>query len=76
MKVCVGDRNFDDAVTGTGRDVLRDCIDTELSNLSSDFGLTIDNVARPEVMLSPEVQAGLTASCSCGSRPSRHARMN
>jgi hypothetical protein len=59
MKVCVGDRNFDDAVIGTGRDVLRDCIDTELSNLSSDFGLSIDNVAVPEVMLSPEVQAGL-----------------
>jgi regulator of protease activity HflC (stomatin/prohibitin superfamily) len=59
MKVCVGDRNFDDAVIGTGRDVLRDCIDTELGELSSDFGLTIDNVAVPEVTLSPEVQAGL-----------------
>ncbi len=59
MKVCVGDRNFDDAVIGTGRDVLRDCIDVELGNLSSDFGLAIDNVAVPEVTLSPEVQAGL-----------------
>jgi regulator of protease activity HflC (stomatin/prohibitin superfamily) len=59
MKVCVGDRNFDDAVIGTGRDVLRDCIDTELGELSSDFGLAIDNVAVPEVTLSPEVQAGL-----------------
>lgn len=59
MKVCVGDRNFDDAVIGTGRDVLRDCIDQELGGLSDDFGLAIDNVAVPEVTLSPEVQAGL-----------------
>ena len=59
MKVCVGDRNFDDAVIGTGRDVLRDCIDDELDRLSTDFGLTIDNVAVPEVMLSTEVQVGL-----------------
>lgn len=59
MKVCVGDRNFDDAVIGTGRDVLRDCIDIELGELSNDFGLAIDNVAVPEVTLSPEVQAGL-----------------
>ena len=59
MKVCVGDRNFDDAVIGTGRDVLRDCIDDELDRLSTDFGLTIDNVAVPEVMLSAEVQVGL-----------------
>lgn len=59
MKVCVGDRNFDDAVIGTGRDVLRDCIDVELGELSNDFGLSIDNVAVPEVTLSPEVQAGL-----------------
>lgn len=59
MKVCVGDRNFDDAVIGTGRDVLRDCIDTELDLLASDFGLAVDNVAVPEVTLSPEVQAGL-----------------
>lgn len=59
MKVCVGDRNFDDAVIGTGRDVLRDCIDVELDKLSSDFGLTVDNVAVPNVTLSPEVQVGL-----------------
>jgi hypothetical protein len=59
MKVCVGDRNFDDAVIGTGRDVLRDCIDTELDLLASDFGLAVDNVAVPEVTLSPEVQVGL-----------------
>ena len=59
MKVCVGDRNFDDAVIGTGRDVLRDCIDDELDRLSTDFGLAVDNVAVPEVMLSTEVQVGL-----------------
>jgi hypothetical protein len=59
MKVCVGDRNFDDAVIGTGRDVLRDCIFNELDKLSVDFGLNIANVVVPQVILSPEVQVGL-----------------
>lgn len=61
MKVCVGDRNFDDNVVGTARDELRNCIDTELSDLASNFGLQIENVVVPNVMLSPEVQAALDA---------------
>ena len=40
MKVCVGDRNFDDAVIGTARDELRACIDDELNKLAGNFGLT------------------------------------
>ncbi|HXF60606.1 MAG TPA: SPFH domain-containing protein [Caldilineaceae bacterium] len=59
MKVCVGNRNFDDAVIGTGRDELRECIDDELNKLADNYGLTVDNVAVPEVILSPEVQARL-----------------
>jgi regulator of protease activity HflC (stomatin/prohibitin superfamily) len=59
MKVCVGNRGFDNAVIGTGRDELRACIDEELSKLSDNYGLTVDNVAVPEVILSPEVQARL-----------------
>jgi multidrug efflux pump subunit AcrA (membrane-fusion protein) len=59
MKVCVGDRTFDDSVIGAARDALRDCIDDELNELAFDFGLNVDNVTVPEVVLSPEVQAGL-----------------
>lgn len=61
MKVCVGDRNFDDNIIGTARDELRACIDTELSDLAANFGLGIENVVVPEVILSPEVQAALDA---------------
>lgn len=32
MKVCVGDRTFDDNIIGTARDALRACIDDELSD--------------------------------------------
>jgi len=61
MKVCVGDRNFDDAVIGTARDELRGCIDAEVNKLAENFGLKVENVAVPEVILSSEVQAGLDA---------------
>lgn len=60
-KVCVGDRTFDEAVVGTARDLLRNCIDDELSRLADNFGLNIDNVVLPDVILSPEVQRGLDA---------------
>lgn len=59
LKVCVGDRGFDDAVIGTGRDELRNCIDDEVNLLASNFGLIVANVAVPEVILSPDVQSGL-----------------
>jgi hypothetical protein len=59
MKVCVGNRKFDDAVIGSGRDELRGCIDDEISNLALPLGLEVRNVAVPQVTISPEVQAGL-----------------
>lgn len=59
MKVCVGDRSFDDNVIGTGRDELRNCVDDELNELAGNYGLRVDNVVVPEVILSPEVQASL-----------------
>ena len=59
MKVCVGNRGFDDNVIGSGRDDLRECIDNEVNKLAENFGLTIDNVAVPEVILSADVQARL-----------------
>lgn len=61
MKVCVGDRTFDDNVVGTARDVLRTCIDEEVSELATNFGLRIENVVVPDVILSPEVQVALDA---------------
>lgn len=59
MKVCVGDRNFDDAVIGAARDQLRDCIDTELDELAKNYGLNVQNVAVPDVILLPDAQARL-----------------
>jgi SPFH domain / Band 7 family len=59
MKVCVGNKKFDDAVIGSGRDVLRGCIDEEISSLAQPLGLEVRNVAVPQVTISPEVQAGL-----------------
>ena len=61
MKVCVGDKKFDEAVIGSGRDALRSCIDDELSGLSEPLGLEVRNVAVPQVTISPEVQAALDA---------------
>ncbi len=61
MKVCVGDRNFDDNIIGTARDELRACVDEELSVLADNFGLDIQNVVVPEVILSTEVQSALDA---------------
>ena len=61
MKVCVGDRTFDDNIIGTARDELRACTDAELSELASNYGLEIENVVVPEVILSPEVQTALDA---------------
>ena len=61
MKVCVGERPFDDAIIGTARDELRSCVDEELSQLATNFGLQIENVVVPEVVLSPEVQTALDA---------------
>jgi hypothetical protein len=59
MKVCVGERIFDEAIIGNARDDLRACIDDELSQLAGNYGLQIENVVVPEVVLSPEVQAAL-----------------
>lgn len=61
MKVCVGDKKFDEAVIGSGRDNLRNCIDEELSALAEPLGLEVRNVAVPQVIISPEVQAALDA---------------
>ena len=61
MKVCVGDRTFDESVIGTARDELRQCIDLELNGLVSEYGFRVGNLVVPEVILSPEVQTALDA---------------
>lgn len=61
MKVCVGDRTFDNNIIGTSRDELRSCIEQELDELVAQIGLKIDNLVVPEVILSPEVQTALDA---------------
>ncbi len=59
MKVCVGNRTFNDAVIGSARDELRACIDLELNKLAENVGLVVENVAVPEVIIAPEAQARL-----------------
>jgi hypothetical protein len=61
MKVCVGDRSFDDNVVGAARDVLRQCIDDELNTRAANFGLRVENLVVPDVILSPAVQSALDA---------------
>lgn len=61
MKVCVGERTFDDSIIGNARDALRACIDEQVNQLAANFGLRIQNVVVPEVILSPEVQSALDA---------------
>ena len=59
MKVCIGDRTFDDNVVGTARDELRACIDAELNDLTGRLNLIVENLVVPDVILSPEVQVAL-----------------
>lgn len=61
MKVCIGGRTFDDNTIGSARDDLRSCIDDELNEMADSVGLIVRNVVVPEIILSPEVQAGLDA---------------
>lgn len=61
MKVCVGERTFNDSIIGSARDVLRSCVDEELSATAANLGLQIENVVVPEVVLSAEVQTALDA---------------
>ncbi len=61
MKVCVGNKPFQDSVIGSDRDSLRKCIDDELNNLTENYGITVTNLTVPNVALSPEVQALLDA---------------
>ncbi|MEM7334531.1 MAG: SPFH domain-containing protein [Chloroflexota bacterium] len=59
MKVCVGERTFDDNIIGTARDDLRICIIDSVQSQADEIGLRIENLVVPEVILSPEVQAAL-----------------
>jgi len=57
MKVCVGDRTFNDNVIGTARDEVRMCIDDAIDTLLGGIGLSVRNVTVPNIILGVEVQA-------------------
>ena len=59
MKSCIGDRSFNESVIGASRDELRLCVDSEINRLANELGLTVRNVAIPNVILAPEAQASL-----------------
>jgi hypothetical protein len=59
MKVCVGQRTFEEAAVGENRNGLTDCIDVQLSALAQPFGLDVNNVSVPNVIISAAVQASL-----------------
>ena len=61
MKVCVGERTFDDNIIGSARDELRQCIADSLQESANNLGLRVENVVVPEVVLSAEVQVALDA---------------
>lgn len=61
MKVCVGDRTFDENIIGTARDELKECVDDEVNLSAANFGLRVENMVIPEVILSQEVQTQLDA---------------
>lgn len=61
IKVCVGDLNFSDAVVGSARDVLRECVERELNTLAIGYGLTVKNVVVPNVKISEAVQKSVDA---------------
>ena len=57
IKVCVGDSDFKDAVVGSARDKLRDCVDTEIDKLAKGYGLEVRNIVVPNIILSNEVRS-------------------
>jgi regulator of protease activity HflC (stomatin/prohibitin superfamily) len=61
MKVCVGDRPFNESILGSNRDELRNCIDDELNKLMANYGMGVANVTVPNVTLSDEVKGLLDA---------------
>ncbi len=61
MKVCVGGKTFQDAAVGASRNDLRECIDNELTKLTADIGLVIQNLVVPDIILSEQSKQNLDA---------------
>ena len=59
MKVCVGDRTFEEAAIGATRNDLRICIQDEIRSYALPYFLTINNVIVPEIIISLPVQEQL-----------------
>lgn len=61
MKVCVGERTFEQAAVGEQRNDLFVCIDEQLSSLMSEYGIEVKNVVVPNIAISTTMQAQLDA---------------
>lgn len=55
-KECVGERTFDNAVVGTARGELRQCIQDTLGALAKGYGLKVGNITVPDVILDEQQQ--------------------
>lgn len=60
MKVCIGERTFEESVVGEARDRVRVCIAGEVVELATNYGLQVRNLVVPDVILD-EHQKGLIA---------------
>lgn len=61
IKVCVGDRTFEQAAVGTNRDDLGNCIDTTMDRLLANFGLVVENVVVPDIAISDRARERINA---------------
>jgi len=59
MKSCVGDRGFEAAIVGGGRDELSTCLEEGLNKRFVPFGMAIANITVPNVTIHPSVQEKL-----------------
>lgn len=61
IKVCVGDRTFEQAAVGTNRDDLGNCIDSTMDRLLANFGLIVENVVVPDIAISERARERINA---------------
>lgn len=57
MKVCVGQNDLRGNAVAEGRDILRNCIETELEDLAREIGLYVNNVVVTDVQASEQAMA-------------------
>lgn len=57
MKVCVGQNDLRGNAVAEGRDILRNCIETELEDLCKEIGLYVNNVVVTDVQASEQAMS-------------------